>query len=153
MFCKCDLTMNNYPKQFFRISTCYISSSHFFIRKGTQKKVTFICIFGVEEPTLSRRHKQSRKHLSGNKTQFHNYMEYVTISEKRAYFSAIDAIVLCVSVDLAKGFQASLNMKKLLLRLVNNRNHKDQFKIQARCWHNNIYLTRFILSASFMKFT
>ena len=56
-------------------------------------------------------------------------MEYVTISEKRAYFNAIDAIVLCVSVDLAKGFQASLNMKKLLLRLVNNKNHKDQFKI------------------------
>ena len=38
-------------------------------------------------------------------------MEYVTISEKRAYFNAIVAVVLCVSVDLAKGFQASLNMK------------------------------------------
>ena len=76
--------------------------------------MTFICIFGIEEPTLSRRHKRSRKHLSGNKTQFHNYLEYVTISEKRAYFNAIDAIVLCVSVDLAKGFQASQHEKTII---------------------------------------
>ena len=73
--------------------------------------MTFFCIFGIEEPTLSRMHKRSRKHLSGNKTQFHNYMQYVKISEKRAYFNAIDAIVLWASVDLAKAFQASLNMK------------------------------------------
>ena len=38
-------------------------------------------------------------------------MQYVKISEKRAYFNAIDAIVFCASVDLAKGFQAILNMK------------------------------------------
>ena len=38
-------------------------------------------------------------------------MQYVKISEKRAYFNAIDAIVLWASVDLAKAFQASLNMK------------------------------------------